>query len=820
MKDIGRRGASILLLGEAPGKREEELGLPFVGASGDLLVEILIKGEVVPSSLAKKVRPGEYSFGQMVEDGLITDIYVTNVSLRRPPGNDIEEFFYSKTEAKKVGAAPRDDLYPKEHLLNDLRRLESTIQEVDPKVIVPVGNIALWALTGERAISKWRGSLMQTKYLRSPSTGRPYTVVPTYHPAYILRVYQEKVVTIHDWSTRIRPLPKYKDPWEKYQFLIRPSFEEAEKFLSSILSSLSRAPIKLAVDLETTRRSQITSISLALSKTTAICIPFTTHSDPRGYWTFDEEVRITRLLREILSHPNARIIGQNYQYDQLYLSRLWMCRPHLWHDTRTRHHVAFPSLPADLAFLSSLYCEDHCYWKDENKEANLNLDDERAWRYNCRDACVTFEVDEVLDDVLEKMGLTEQAELEMELHQWTFEVGQIGIRARKQVVDATSDALAERCLELEHWFEMSIGPRVGASMRAKPWYRSSSQTATLLFSWFKVKPMFRKGTKGPSTATEFFPTYIQREPLLKPILSRLEEYRELQHILSSVVRCKKPNGRFVTDYVVPGTLTFRFASRKNGMDEGVNFQNLTTEQKKMFGPDLGHLWWEADLDRADAQIVACEAQDHDLLDIFASGRNVHVENARLIFESEVRGWSDEAIEHSPFYKKAKASVHATNYGASAYALARALGITAKEAQRFIDAWFALHPAIYGWHQRVRYELARFSRVKNIFGFHCHFFQRPEEAFKEALAWVPQSTVGLIINKGILNLRKNLPEVQVLTQTHDSAGGQFLEELDPEIRSKIRDNLLIKLPYEREWVIPCSLKLSAISWGDLKDAPWE
>ena len=820
-KPVGTQPSPILFVGEAPGANEEREGLPLVGGSGDELLRMLIEAGLVEPGVMRNFEPGAgegsgYTMGHMVRDGVIPGIRLTNVSSSRPPGNQIDNFFLTKTEAKKRHIDEVDGVYPIPSLLDDLSSLEREVQDTNPDVIIAAGNTALWALTGQTGIMKWRGSSLPTHRIIRPE-GRPYRVIPILHPAFILRQWTSRAITVSDLRQRIKPAvghPTYVDPWDKFQFVTTPTYDQARDLLGAIVRQLREGPLEIAVDIETMYQSQISSIAFALDGTTAFCIPILCSTDWRGYWSLEEEFQLIMMMRHILSHPNACIIGQNYPYDMLYLFRLWCVKPRLDHDTRTIQRVCFPTSPASLDYLASMYSPDHQYWKDENKEALANEDDERRWRYNCRDAVETFNVYVQQTRVVSAFHLDDQADFLMALHEIAFYIGQRGIRARQAAVDALRDELSGQILDLEGWFIEVVGPRVGASTKAKNWWSSPKQVATLLFDWFKIPPELDRKTKRPSTQNDHFPVYIQREPLVKPILDRLDAYRSKITFLRNVLNSRRHNGRFVTDYVVPGTETFRFASRHNGMGEGLNLQNVPQEYRVIFGPDAGFLWWEADLERADAQIVAAEAGDLELLDAFEQGVDIHQMNADTIGCTR---------------QEAKAGVHLTNYGGKPLTLAKTLHVSISDAKYFQDKWFEAHPKIRQWHLRIESQVMTQRVVENKFGFRRQFFERLEDAFTEALAWIPQSTVAIIINKGMLRIwRELMPRyrqpngtylIEVLTQTHDSCGGQWHESIHDEIRPLVRDCLRVEVPYPRPLYVGVELKTSAISWGDVKLTPW-
>ena len=231
--------------------------------------------------------------------------------------------------------------------------------------------------------------------------------------------------------------------------------------------------------------------------------------------------------------------------------------------------------------------------------------------------------------------------------------------------------------------------------------------------------------------------------------------------------------------------------------------------RRMFIPDPGYMICEADLAGADAQIVAWEAGDEKLKNAFRKGLKIHTVNSKEIY-GEKAGPDGKKM---PYYLYAKKGVHATNYGASARALAPHINASELQAREFQDFWFAAHPEIKEWHKRTQLELEKTRMVVNAFGFRRVYFGRVQGLLPEALAWKPQSCVAHIINRGLINIDKNLPQVQNLLQTHDSLTLQYPKSEHPHIISEIQKQMSIIVPYKDELIIPVTIKISDKSWGD-------
>src|SRR5271165_4707720 len=188
--------ARIMLIGEAPGYDEERLGLPFQGASGQELNRMLGEAGITRS-----------------------ECFVTNVVRQRPPNNDLSHFI---AKAKKdvtsqhVRFRGRECLRP---VIDGAELLRKEISLVQPQVIVALGNTPLWCLTGLQGITKWRGSMLYTSEF-----GLPTKVIPTLHPAYVLRDWASRAIAIND----LRRAGKFRDgreyPKPNWRFIIRPTF--------------------------------------------------------------------------------------------------------------------------------------------------------------------------------------------------------------------------------------------------------------------------------------------------------------------------------------------------------------------------------------------------------------------------------------------------------------------------------------------------------------------------------------------------------------------------------------------------------------------
>lgn len=336
VKPDGPVPAKIMILGEAPGLDEERAGIPFVGVSGQELNRML----------------GEAGISR-------SECFVTNVSNIRPPANQITAFI---AQSKKEITYEHREILGKwvlPPIFDGIRRVQTEIALVKPNVIVTLGNTALWALTGNWSVSKWRGSML---HCLAPHHTQ---VVPTFHPAAILRQWSWRAPAVND----LKRAAKWRDrQWTKpaWKFTIRPTFDQVIVRLYQLRAIVNSGPLRISFDIET-RLGHISCAGLSWSYEEAMCIPLMIKGTSRTYWSHEEESEIIHLLYQILTHENAQVVGQNIMYDSQYTWRHWCFVPRVVQDTMISQHAIFSDLPKGLGFLASMYCEYFKFWKDEGK---------------------------------------------------------------------------------------------------------------------------------------------------------------------------------------------------------------------------------------------------------------------------------------------------------------------------------------------------------------------------------------------------------------------------------------------------------------------
>lgn len=561
-----------MLVGEAWGADELSARRPFVGSSGKELDRLL------------------------TEAGLKRDhCFATNVVCDRPEGNEMWRFF----EPRDALTMPVHGLHPTPLTFKHMERLHAQIDMVQPKVLVAIGNYALWALTENArikyegkcgrvvpsGISDFRGSMLWYRGQR----GLHIPVLPIIHPAAIMRDWTKRDVTKHDLKVRV-PKALNNDWLDKWPVTLhgRPYASHLKDYFHSALAALERGPLWIANDIETKNRRIITCMSFAYDIHYGMTLPLV-KVDEKGelisYWDRRTEAELTQLALQVLTHPNARIVGQNYVYDTQYFQDHYGVTLYPAFDTMVMHHLLFPGTPKGLGYLSSLYCAYHRFWKDDNKEWHDKMDVDSHYRYNAEDSVRTLEIAQVLRTTIEQAGKVELAANETAKVRLSVNLTRRGVRIDAERKSKLAFELLEAA-EIRKAILLRIVPQalVNALYEKPPkttWVTSPSQQQKVFYEIFNLKVQFNAKTGAATLDKKAMKALRDANPWLRRFFNLLLELRSIGVFQSHFVRpALDHDGRWRCTFNPAGTDTFRWSSSENSFGRGTNLQNIPKGDEK------------------------------------------------------------------------------------------------------------------------------------------------------------------------------------------------------------------------------------------------
>jgi uracil-DNA glycosylase len=487
----------------------------------------------------------------------INQCYLTCALKERPKADDI--VFIKKDitpeHVEFMGKWVRPGIQSAAHTLH------REIEMVAPKIIITLGDLPTWLLTGKWGTKKWRGSQLVTH------SGTK--LIPTYSPKDIFAQWELRTIAVQD----IRAAVHYIDrdfPPVNWHFIIRPTFEAAMDTINFLLEAVGRGSTPIAYDIETLA-GNLSCLSLAWSKNDAICIPFMKMGKPEGYYTEAEEAEIVYALYSLMTHPNFQGITQNGLFDSQYIYRKWHFIPRHYQDTMLSHHVLYSGMQKSLDFICSFHNEQYVYWKDDLKEWRTTIvaDETQYWNYSCEDSARTWEAANDLQNCVDQVGIREQHDFQQGMFMPVLRMMNTGVRFDYELMKQMRIDLEREAARLEK----DIAYIVGWDLNP----RSPKQMQAFFYEEMGQPKQTNRTKAGISVTCDSaaLAKIALRQPLLKPLISIIEEWRSAQVYLSSYLTdTRDVDGRMRCSYNIAGTITFRFSSSANAFNSGYNLQTV------------------------------------------------------------------------------------------------------------------------------------------------------------------------------------------------------------------------------------------------------
>lgn len=742
----GSANAKIMVVGEAPGAAEEVEGLPFVGASGKLLDEMLSSVGISPS-----------------------DVFYTNLCRIRPPSNEIRAFFDS------AGV-------PNETVMEGLSLLKSEIAHINPNVIIPLGNYPLALLTpykrwkkdaGYTGIGDYRGYVLQG----SPITGGA-KCIPTYHPAAILRQYSLKHIAKLDFRRAFDQsrFPEIRHP--RKTILIDPQGLERSDWLAwlggqqgalspehsprvirgqpgwetdtpdqpkrSIASAFLSADIEYVGD-------KLLCIGLTRSSDVSVVIPTRTLDD-------------IALVRDILL-SGVPLCFQNGMFDCSILEWFYNipCVKYLRHDTMIAMHAAYTEFPKDLGFIGSIFEAQHPWWHGLGAEYWNGVkagtrDPEECFIYNGGDVWNTHHaMESMLADELTEPEVLATYEHEMSLIKPLWDISRKGVK-----VDVAGMQKLRAQLESED-IDLSAGLMImNGGVEINP--KSPPQVAKFLYDHLGCPRVGGKTAGGAWKMDDSTLANIQlkcRDESQRTAIKMVRAVRERRDLISKFCEIDlDSDGRMRCHYDPAKTETGRLSSRKfYPTGNGANLQNIPRDPRvrAVFVPDPGYVFGYADLKSAESLVVAHITGDPEMLRLHSPEYMDGRQDGHRYVASLILGKPQDQITKDERHL-GKTIRHAGNYGLSwfkfmqlvnAKAQETGVSVNAATSKQIVEGYRRLHWGLEPWWAATLSQLWSTHTLYTLHNRKRVFYGRPDEVLPEAIAYRPQGTVAQQLNMGLL-----------------------------------------------------------------------
>lgn len=793
----GPATATIMLVGEAPGEREDLTGLPFQGWSGQILDTMLHQANLSRNELL-----------------------ITNVARERPPGNNISLFFQDK-----------NCTVPRPVLKGWIEELKSDILFFRPNIVIALGRTALWALTGETKIKKFRGFITESTLV--PGT----KVLPTYHPRHVGEVWKDQFPVIMDLRKAVTNSFTPNLPVDDRRLVSNPTRKEFLEYLDFLYYDHNEP---IALDLEVANPGCHPDIlGIADTPKHALSLSILNNKQPR--FSTSEELEIIQKLALVLRTRDC--VMHNSLFDLIVLYHHWgVLTEKLLADTLIAAHVCWPEAQRDLGFLASILLNVPS-WK--------HTIDQTPTLYNAADAANTLAIWQLMDKELDRQKVR---------HTFDFEMAQILPAAHLQLqgfpVDRQKQSAMLHSTDLDESgkpngiyprlesLKKEIDSELGRSINLN----SPKQMQQLLYieKQFPVQYKRRKKANEPLTPTADATALKNLSRTFNdPILNKIMEWKKLDKLSKFIDIELSPSGLVHTSYNITGATMQR---EKKGLvldDEddyrsfgrwsssksiilpygSGNLQNIPKKARKMYVAPEGMYLLQADYVQAEAVVVAYLIMDITLISMFEKSfgqtRTYRTENnldLHKITAANMFGLTVDQVT-GELRQTGKTIRHATNYSAGPTVLANKLGISMNEARKLMSIFKGANPRLGVWHRSIQEELKMSRTLYNLLGRKHVFTDRwGDSLFRSAYSYIPQSTVGDLLNKALTSFYENHcdGEVSEAFQLHDALYVLTPKELLYQTAVKMRESMLIPLTANgKEFYVDIDFAIGP-SWGDMTE----
>ena len=451
-------------------------------------------------------------------------------------------------------------------------------------------------------------------------------------------------------------------------------------------------------------------------------------------------------------------------------------------------------LPVDVArdYLgTSIPSEEDILHKQSLNDA-VSEGKEEAYRLLARNTRTTYLSYEALNKKLSEEGMKQLFdEVEMPLAFVLYDMEARGIRINKEELFRYGANLQESISTLEQQIYDMAGEVFNIN--------SPKQLGVILFEKLKL-PGGKKTKTGYSTSADVLEKLKPEDPIIEKIL----EYRTLTKLKSTYAdgldAFIEEDGRIHTKFQQTVTATGRLSSAEPNLQNIPVRIELGRQIRKMFIPKEGYVFVDADYSQIELRILAHMSGDESLIQAYREEQDIHRMTASKVF-------------HIPFDEvtpaqrsNAKAVNFGIVYGISSFGLGQDLNISRKEAESYINQYFATYPGIKDYLDGLVAEAKETGSVTTMYGrkrpvpeiSSSNFMQR---SFGERIAMNSpiQGTAADIMKIAMLRVDRALKE----------------KNLTAGILLQIHDELLIEAPADEAEQVAEILQTEMMAAADLK-----
>ena len=461
------------------------------------------------------------------------------------------------------------------------------------------------------------------------------------------------------------------------------------------------------------------------------------------------------------------------------------------------------------AFLNETYpSQEEVFGKGRTKKAFAALPEAERTAYGARQAEIFFRARKVME---ERLAENEQKSLfydmEMPLIYVLADMEKYGIKVDKAALLAYQKRLGESLDGMEEEIYTLAGEKFNIN--------SPKQLGVILFEKLGGK----KTKTGYSTAADV----LEKLRTAHPIVERILHYRQLAKLKSTyadglLAVMDAETEKIYSTFNQTITATGRISSTEPNLQNIPVRLELGRELRKIFIPESAEFCFlDADYSQIELRVLAHISGDESLIAAFKSNQDIHRMTASQVFHVPF----DEV---TPLQRSnAKAVNFGIIYGKGAFSLGQDLGISRKEAEEYINAYFARYPKIKTFMEdtikngtKNGYVSTLWNRRRNMPELQSSNFMQRAAGERAAMNMPIQGTAADIIKLAMIKVHRALQEggyrSRLILQVHD----ELLIEAYKEEKEAVAKILKENMEHAADLLVPLDVDVhEGASWFEAK-----
>ena len=445
----------------------------------------------------------------------------------------------------------------------------------------------------------------------------------------------------------------------------------------------------------------------------------------------------------------------------------------------------------------------------KEKLGYFSFEDEKVQKWMAYQAIVPYKIKSVLREKLKKTGMESlYDEMELPCLYALYEMEKNGIRVDGEALHQYGKKLRTRIEELTAEIHAMAGEEFNIN--------SPKKLGEILFEKLGLKNG-KKTKTGYSTSAEVLEKLTNAHPIIPKIL----EYRQLTKLNSTYAEGLagyiRADGRIHGKFHQTVTVTGRISSADPNLQNIPTRMPLGREIRKVFIPEEGSVFVDADYSQIELRVLAHMSGDAALIAAYQADEDIHAITASQVFDVPL-----DQVD-STLRRKAKAVNFGIVYGISSFGLGQDLDISRKEAEGYIEKYFATYGKVKKFLDRTvedakknGYTVTMFGRRRPIPELASSNFMTRSFGERAAMNAPVQGTAADIIKIAMVRVNRRLKEEhlqsKLVLQIHD----ELIIETKKEELEIVQKLLVEEMMHAAELAVPLLVDANVgDSWYDAK-----